>query len=362
MNRSRLRLILFLAAALLALWERGGVERSAMARSASPGAQMANAARDFLATLSSEQRARAVFPFASEERQNWHFVPQPRKGLPLKEMDARQREAAHAFLRAVLSQKGYTKATTIFHLEEVLRALEGGRGPARDPELYYFSFFGEPGEEATWGWRVEGHHLSLNLTVVKGRLIASTPQFFGANPAEVAAEGPMHGVRALAPEEDVARELVHALTPEQRARALIGEAPRDIVTGASRRAEIGEPKGLPAGEMTKKQRQLLQSLLDVYAAAMPADVARERLARLRKAGTEKVHFAWAGGLEHGQPHYYRLQGPTFLVEYDNTQNRANHIHTVWRDFRGDWGEDLLAAHYRQYPHGGIHVASHRTGR
>jgi hypothetical protein len=321
------------------------------ARSSRPGPRMAEAATRFLAVLTPEQRARAVFPFADAERRNWHFVPRARKGISFKDLDSGGREAAHAFLRAALSQKGYLKTTQIISLEEILRALEGGRGPDRDPDLYYFSFFGEPSETKTWGWRVEGHHLSLNLTVVDGKRIASAPQFFGANPAEVK-DGPRKGLRPLRGEEDGARALLKALTPEQRARAIIAEeAPRDILTGNSRKAEIGEPKGLPAAEMTGAQRKLLTALIDTYCEAMPDAVAAERRAALKKAGREKIHFAWAGGEEPGQPHYYRLQGPTFLVEYDNTQNRANHIHSVWRDFHGDFGADLLAAHYREHHHG-----------
>jgi hypothetical protein len=347
MNRSMARLI------SLAL---GAGVMGAGARPSSPGPRMAEAARSFLSALTPEQRARAVFPFDADERLNWHYIPRPRKGLSFKEMDTPQRERAHAFLHAALSQQGYLKATTIMSLEEILRALEGGRGPARDPELYFFSFFGEPSEKETWGWRVEGHHLSLNVTVVQGRLIASTPQFFGANPAEVK-EGPRRGLRALPAEEDLARALLHSLTPEQRAQAVIAtDAPREIITGASRRAQIGEAKGLAVGEMTDKQRATFTALLRVYVEAMPQAIADERLARLRKAGMEKIRFAWAGGAERGQPHYYRIQGPTFLVEYDNTQDNANHIHTVWRDFHGDFGEDLLREHYRAYHQpGSAHV-------
>jgi Protein of unknown function (DUF3500) len=326
----------------------GAVILAAAARSSRPGPLMAEAAGKFLAALTQEQRARALFPFDADERLNWHFIPKPRRGLSFKEMDEPQRELARAFLRAGLSQQGYLKATTIMSLEEVLHALEGGRGPIRDPELYFFTVFGQPSEKETWGWRVEGHHLSLNFTVVQGRLIASTPQFFGANPAEVR-EGPRRGLRVLHAEEDLARELLNSLTPAQRARAVIAErAPGEIITGASRKAEIAEAKGLPAGEMTEKQRATFTALLRAYVEAMPQTIADERLARLRQAGMEKIRFAWAGGAERGQPHYYRLQGPTFLVEYDNTQNNANHIHTVWRDFHGDFGEDLLREHYRAY--------------
>src|SRR5205814_9072471 len=186
----------------------------------------------------------ALLPFEGEERFNWHFIPRERHGLPSKAMDAAQREKAHAFLKAGLSHAGYLKATTIISLEEVLRVLEGGQGPVRDPGLYYFTFFGAPSARETWGWRVEGHHLSLNFTVVRGRLIASTPQFLGANPAEVK-EGPRKGLRVLHAEEDLARQLLHSMDSEQRAQVVIdAAAPRDIITGASRKAEIGAPKGL----------------------------------------------------------------------------------------------------------------------
>jgi hypothetical protein len=323
-------------------------------RKEDPSAVMAEAARNFLAALTAGQREQAQFPFETDERMNWHFIPKPRKGIPLKELDSAQKHLAHAFLSAGLSQRGYLKATTIMSLEEVLKALEGGKGPTRDPELYYFSLFGQPSTTETWGWRVEGHHLSINIAVVKGQLIASTPQFLGANPAEVR-EGSRKGLRVLRAEEDLARALYSALDAGQRKMALITEeAPRDIITAASRKAEIGEPQGLAAKRMKDSQRHLLIALLDEYARTMPAEIAEERLEKIRKAGFDNVHFAWAGGADPGQPHYYRVQGPTFLIEYDNTQNDANHIHSVWRDFNGDWGLDLLRAHYDQAPHGHGH--------
>jgi hypothetical protein len=320
------------------------------ASESNPAAVMAEAARNFLAALEPAQQEKATFPFETEERMNWHFIPRARKGLPFKELDGTQRHLAHAFLSAGLSQRGYLKATTIMSLEEVLRVLEEGKGPVRDPDLYYFSIFGRPSADAAWGWRVEGHHVSVNITVVQGRLIASTPQFLGANPAEVR-QGPRKGLRVLHAEEDLGRQLLHSMDSEQRPHVVIDEtAPRDIITGASRKAEIGAPKGLPASRMKSDQRQLLLALLDEYARAMPAEIADERLEKLRKAGLDHVHFAWAGSAESGQPHYYRVQGPTFLIEYDNTQNEANHIHSVWRDFDGDWGLDLLRMHYDAAPH------------
>jgi hypothetical protein len=315
-----------------------------------PGAVMAEAARNFQAALTPAQLAKAALPFESDERMNWYFVPRARQGIPLKELDSTQRLLAHAFLSAGLSQRGYLKATTIMSLEEVLRVLEGGRGTSRDPDLYYFTLFGQPSESETWGWRVEGHHLSLNFTVVKGRMIASTPLFMGANPAEVK-DGPRKGLRVLRLEEDRARELLQSLDATQRALAVFDTtAPRDIITGNARKVESDTPKGLPASKMKNGQRNLLLALLDEYARSMPPEVAAERLEKIRKAGLDKVHFAWAGSAEPGQPHYYRVQGPTFLIEYDNTQNRANHIHSVWRDFDGDWGLDLLRLHYETAPH------------
>jgi hypothetical protein len=308
---------------------------------------MHDAARAFLASLESEKRSKAALAFDDEERFNWHFVPRERQGLALKEMTEAQREKAMALLRSSLSAPGYEKTTGIIALEDVLAVIEGGRGPMRDREFFYFTVFGEPAPKTTWGWRIEGHHISLNFTLVQGTMIASTPQFLGANPAEVR-DGPQKGKRALRAEEDLGRELVKSLSAEQKKTAVIAtEAPADIITGASRRAELLTPKGLAYSAMTETQRGLVMALLNEYAGAMRGEIARDRMEKLRAAGLPEIHFAWAGGFERGQGHYYRLQGPTFLVEYDNTQNGANHIHTVWRDFKGDWGEDLLARHYHR---------------
>ena len=330
---------LLCASALLTAYYRTG-----------PGAVMASAAKNFLASLSAEQRSKAVFPFGTEERTNWHYIPRDRQGVALKQMDAAQRHLAYALLSAGLSQRGYLKATTVMSLEQILHELEQGQGLMRDSDLYYFSVFGDPSESDTWGWRVEGHHLSLNFTVVNGRLIAWAPSFFGANPAEVK-QGPRQGLRTLLREEDLARDLLRSLDRKQKAIAVIdATAPRDILTRADRRVETSSPKGLPVPRMNKKQAELLLALLAEYAGNMPEELAQARLDRLRQAGLEKIHFAWAGGSESGQPHYYRIQGPTFLIEYDNIQNNANHIHSVWRDFHGDFGRDLLAAHYRHSHH------------
>jgi hypothetical protein len=310
---------------------------------------MSEAARAFLHSLSAEQCAKAFFPLEDDERTNWFYTPVPRKGLPLKEMAPAQQKLAFALLSAGLSQRGYIKAVTIMALEDVLRILEDGKGPVRDPDLYFFSIFGEPSEGGTWGYRVEGHHVSQNFTIVNGA-IAAAPSFFGANPAEVH-EGPWKGLRTLPKEEDLARDLVRSLRPSQLETALLDQAAyRDILTANSRQAALhGQPSGLPVAQMNALQRQKLQELLGEYANNVPEALAERRETEIRSAG-DYLHFAWAGGMNPGEPHYYRIQAPAFLVEYDDTQNQANHIHSVWREFDGDFGRDLLREHY-QTSHG-----------
>jgi hypothetical protein len=312
-------------------------------------AEMLQAADAFLASLEPEQRSKALFEFEDAERLNWHFVPRPRRGLPLKEMSAEQRGLAHGILRAGLSQRGYLTASTIIELELVLR--EMGENPrVRDPELYYFSIFGTPSHAAPWGFRAEGHHLSLNFTLVRDTLIATAPAFFGANPAEVRS-GSRRGLRALADEEDIGRELVLSLDERQLAAALIATAtPRDIVTGNAARVEPLSPVGIRVTELRPVQAAILVRLLEVYLGRMAEPLAEQRRAALERTDFGEVAFAWAGSTRPGEAHYYRIQGPSFLVEYDNTQNNANHIHTVWRDFDGDFGRDLLREHYRNAPH------------
>jgi hypothetical protein len=288
----------------------------------------------------------------------------PRNGLTLRTMTAPQRKLGLALLRTGLSQRGYMTATEIIALETILGDVEAaaraspnpdparsGRTPmVRDPELYYFSVFGTPSAKGTWGWRVEGHHLSLHFTTVKGSLVSGAPSFFGANPAEVRS-GPRAGFRALGPEEDAARELLTALDPTRRAKAVIAEtAPNDIATMNALPISPLSPAGIAAAEMTADQRELLMKLVDVYAGYMTPDVAAARMERIRRAGVDKIGFAWAGEGERGKKHYYRVQGPTFLIEYDNTQDGGNHIHSVWRDFEGDFGRDLLREHLQAYAH------------
>ena len=307
---------------------------------------MATAAQHFLDALTPEQRQQAAFPFDSDERMRWHYIPNEqfqRKGLAVKAMTEPQRALAHALLKAGLSQRGYLTATHIMDLENVLRAMENGQF-ARDPQGYFFSVFGTPSAKGMWGWRVNGHHLALDFTVADGSAVDSTPTFFGTNPAEVR-EGPEKGLRVLGPQEDAGRALLMALDPSQRTTATFANvAPNDIVTKTAAKVEPLVPAGLEASAMTPAQRELLMRVIETYSSQMVEDLAAERMAKIRAAGVEKIAFAWAGEAEPGKKHYYRVQGPTFLIEYDNTQNNANHVHSVWRDFNGDFGRDLLREH------------------
>jgi hypothetical protein len=305
---------------------------------------MSDSANAFLASLTPEQRAKAVIPLNDAERMNWFYTPVPRKGLPLKEMTSPQKHLAHALLAAGLSQRGYMKATTIMSLEDVLRIMEKDSGERRNPEGYFFSIFGEPAPHGVWGYRVEGHHVSQNFTIVNDKVVGS-PSFFGSNPAEVR-EGPRKGLRVLGREEDLGRELLTSLTPEQKAVAIVTKtAYKDILTENSRKAALnGQPSGIQASKLNAHQKELLRSVLEEYVYNMPDQIAQTRLDQIKQAGNN-LYFAWAGVEERGGPHYYRVQAPAFLVEYDNTQNNANHIHSVWRDFEGDFGADLLKQHY-----------------
>lgn len=336
--------------------------------------RMAEAARAFAASLDAAQLARAAFAFDDEtERRDWAYFPRPRRGLPFGEMEAGQRGLAHRLIANGLSRGAYAKATAIIALERVLGEIEGHVFP-RDPGAYYVSLFGEPGDTPAWGWRLDGHHVCLNYTIAAGELLSPTPVFLGANPAEVR-HGDRAVLRPLGEEDDVARELLASLDAGQRRRAILSPgAPPDIVTANvpvlsdglapgdifQRRpardmpAEQLEaltftlaPKGLPASEMRAGQRELLEALVRVYVERMPEAVAMHEMGRLERAGIDAIHFAWAGEEERRRPHYYRLQGPSFLAEYDNTQNDANHIHAVWRDASNDFGEDVLREHYRR---------------
>jgi hypothetical protein len=343
-QKKQLGLLFVFATMLAGSWTYASYQYQKSSRS------MASAALNFLASLSPEQRLKATFKFEDDQRMIWHFIPDsmfPRKGISFKELDPTQQKLANAFLSTGLSQRGYQKAATIMSLESILKELEQGKGPIRDSDLYFITLFGEPSETKTWGWKIEGHHLSLNYTVVGGQWIASAPSFMGSNPAEVK-QGPRQGLRVLSREEDLGRELVKSLDKKQSEIAVINkEAPKDIITSNLRNVEPGNAQGLAVSKMTKQQAGLLMELVDEYAHNLPEDLSAPEIVKIRKAGVDKIRFAWAGGFERDVGHYYRIQGPTFLVEYDNTQNNANHVHSVWRGFEGDWGIDLLKLHYDQ---------------
>jgi Protein of unknown function (DUF3500) len=318
-------------------------------RAQDPGPDMTRAAKAFLATLSPEQRATASMAFDDAARLDWHFIPKAkRKGLQIKDMDSQQRKAAHALLQSGLSQLGYEKATTIMSLEAILRELEKSRAgsPIRDPERYYFTIFGTPGEKGRWGYSVEGHHLSLNFVVDGGQVMATTPTFFGANPAEVKSDlavGPKKGTRVLKPEEDLAFKLLAALSPEQRKTALIAEkAPADLRGAGQPHAPAAPPAGLSASKLTPEQIEMLRALVTAYCDNVPAAMSQQRLKAIDEAGIDKLSFAWAGADHPGAGHYYVVEGPTFVIEFVNTQpdsagNPANHIHSMWRKRAGDFG-------------------------
>lgn len=312
------------------------------------GREMADAAMNFLAALTPEQRTNAIFTFKDEERFNWHFIPRSRKGLAFREMTLTQQELALVLVHTPLSHRGYFKAATIMTLDQVLYENEN-HAAKREPGQYSVSIFGTPGKDP-WGWRVEGHHLSLNFTIGAGD-VALTPSFMGSNPAEVRS-GPRQGLRVLAREEDLAHELMQSLNEKQRALAIYTtNAPHEIITSTNRHLTALQPVGISAAELDAKQRGVFMELLREFVFRYRDELAAADWNKIETAGPDKLHFAWAGGTGPGQGHYYRIQGPTFLMEYDKTQDNANHVHTVWRDLENDFGDDLLRQHYEEVPHG-----------
>lgn len=310
---------------------------------------MFKAATALLDALSTEQRAKAVFAINDAERENWHFVPRAREGLPFKEMTTTQQALTLALLRTGLSHAGYRRAEETISLELVLKELEGGAA-RRDPTLYYITLFGSPSGNKSWGWRFEGHHLSFNFTVVDGHHVAFAPSFIGSNPAEVPS-GPRKGERVLAEEDDLGRAFMKSLTAAQRKSAIFSEkAPVDIFTSNQKKVSPLSPAGLSFSDLNPSQRDALIALIKLYVGRWRPELASETFEEITRAGLDNLTFAWAGGLERGDGNYYRIQGPTFLIEFDNVQNGANHIHTTFRDFEGDFGRDLLQEHYRQHKH------------
>lgn len=336
-----------LAATLLVAFAAGALVSAQRAQNVA--AAMTTAANGWLGALTPEQRQKATFPLDSAERVRFNFIPTeafPRNGVTLREMTEPQQKLAHALLRSALSDRGYQTYTAIIQLENVLREIEKGGKFERDPGKYFFSVFGAPSATGTWGWRVEGHHVSLHFSVVEGKAVASAPAFAGTNPAEVM-DGPQKGTRVLALQEDSGRALVMALDATQRTTAIVNAtAPNEIVTGNRLDIDPLSPEGLKVSAMTPAQRDLLMKVVDSYAGLMAPDIAADRMAKIKAAGIENVAFAWAGPVERGQRHYFRVQGPTFLIEFDNSQNNGNHVHSIWRDFQGDFGRDLLRDHIK----------------
>lgn len=342
MKLLRLALVVVAASAVAAV--------ALVANQAPPsGAKMADAATKFLAALTPEQKAKAAFGFDDPHRQKWFFTPQQdkqknptRKGVRLEELSGGQKAAALELLRAGLSTRGFDQAATIMSLEAILAELEAPKGAmVRNPGWYFVSVFGKPSNTGPWGWRVEGHHLSVNLTLDKGEIVSATPLLFGANPAEVK-DGPKQGLRTLPETEVPAKELIASLTEEQKKLARQPKQHPEIKEGQPT-AAVGEPVGLPAAKLTDDQKATLQKLLEGYANRLPADVAAAELKRVRDAGLDKVYFSyWVGEDMKGKPYTYRVHGPTFVVEFlnvqaDSARNPANHIHSGWRRLPADLG-------------------------
>ncbi len=306
------------------------------------GNHMAESANRLLAALDDSQKAQATFRYDDPERLNWHFIPRPRKGLPLKAMTPAQQALTFGLLQTGLGGSGFLKATTIMSLEAILKEMEVGKTgtPVRDPELYFVTIFGTPSNAGKWGWRVEGHHLSLNFTLEDGKITSATPAFFGSNPGEVR-QGPRQGLRTLADLEDRALRLLQALDDSQKKVAVTAEkAPPEIRTPNSPQPPTADAEGIALGQLNDDQKPMLRALVESYALDMTPEVADAWLAEIKKAGPENIRFSWTGGADRNGPHAYKVQGPTFLIEFNNTQNNANHIHAVWRNMLGDFAIPL----------------------
>lgn len=311
---------------------------------------MAATADHFLQTLSARQREDVQFSFDSKERYNWHYVPKGRKGISLKELSAIQEKAAMDLMRTALSDTGIIKTESVIYLEATLREAEGRAtdDSYRDPGKYYFTIFGEPATDSIWGWRLEGHHISFNFSTENNRLVSGTPGFLGTNPA-IILSGPEKGKYILKDETQSGLAMLLSLDAKQKEKAVIdNRAPGDILTSASRKAMIDESKGILYSELNVAQQKIFIQLLSVYIHRYTRLFAMDMMKEIEEAGLNNLRFAWAGVQQTGlgNPHYYRIQGPTIIIEYDNTQNDANHIHTVVRDLKNDFGGDELMEHYK----------------
>ena len=312
------------------------------------------AASFFLQSLSTAQKQKAQFKFDEEERYNWHYIPRERKGIALKELNATQYKAAMDLLRTALSDTAYQKTTAVIKLETVLREAEGrpDNDTYRDPGNYCFSVFGNPSSDKIWGWRLEGHHISFNFCSEDNQLVSATPGFIGSNPA-VVLSGPEKGLEILKDETELGVNLLHSFDTNQKGNAVINKrAPGDIITASNRKAMIENPQGILYSELNNDQQKLLIQLLSLYIHRYTRLFAEQMMKEIEEAGLNNLRFAWAGDEQRGigHPHYYRIQGPTTIIEYDNTQNNANHIHTVVRDLKNDFGGDQLLEHYKNDKH------------
>ena len=306
-------------------------------------------ANNFLAALPAGMKEKAQYKFDDDERFNWHFVPRSRNGVSFRDFNPAQRDAALDLLKTSLSMQGYQKATAIMELENVLREVEG-RAPSdkyRDPQNYYLTIFGTPDNSKPWGWRFEGHHIALNFSSVSNRIESSTPSFFGSNPG-IVRSGPEKGKQILKEETDLGFSLVNSFDADKLKIVLISDtALPEIVSSNSRKASSLTPAGLSYSSMNGEQKALFMKLLEVYVRNYELGFSNKLMEKIKKAGVEKLSFAWAGSLKPGAGHYYRIQGPMLLIELDNTQNNANHVHSVVRDLTNDFGEDILREHYEK---------------
>ncbi|WP_333818547.1 DUF3500 domain-containing protein [Ohtaekwangia sp.] len=312
-------------------------------------AEIVTRANDFIVTLSSDLRAKAIYTWDDNERYQWHFVPKSRNGVNLHSLNEKQKSAAFALLKVCLSNQGYRKATDIISLEKILQQVEGRSedDTYRDPLNYYFTLFGTPAVDKPWGWRLEGHHLSLNFTSVDGVIESSTPSFFGSNPA-VVPSGNERGKKTLRDEMDLGFALIHAMDANQLSKARISEeALPEIVSYNKRNATPLTPTGILYSELREDQQTIFMKLLDAYIKNYELGFSEKLRKKIQQAGINNLSFAWAGGLKPGVGHYYRIQGPMLMIEYDNTQNNANHVHSVVRDLTNDFGEDILREHYEK---------------
>lgn len=313
-------------------------------------AQSSAAANAFIALLSEQQNSATLFPFDGEERYNFHFVPRERKGITFNEMNNAQKDAAMRLIRTGLSEQAIQKAQGIMQLDLVLKELEK-RKPEdhyRDPGNYHITIFGLPDTATTWGWKLEGHHVAFNFAVDHDRIAGATPGFLGANPA-IVLSGDQQGKQVLRDETETGADMLQSLDAERRSKAVVDSvAPKDIISFESRRAQLDGSAGIAYKELTALQRQKLLQLISVYIHRYTRLFAEDMQEEIRNAGMDNIHFVWMGDTVQGigHPHYYRVQGPTFLIEYDNTQNNANHVHSVIRDLVHDFGGDELLQHYK----------------